>query len=309
MSRIRVDVGKLLASLDIDARYRHGEWTALCPNPGHDDRKPSWRIVDDPNGERHGLHKCFPCGLGGDAIELTKVVLGVGYVAARCWVEEYALPEDEIIEARVEVANPRLFRFPSGVESVDILDFPQPFRRYLAGRGVTVSQARRWGLAYALAGRLAGRVVVPTRNASGRLLAYTARAIDRGSLRYLTPHRDEGADGGAVFGEEHWGPGGTVVVAEGSFDALAVERAVPDVAIAVLGTGGVGHASDPRVIAKLARFEEAIVVTDADAAGDRAFAAVSGLLRGHVRRARPPSGSDANDLPREELRGIIDAAR
>lgn len=306
MSR-RVDVAKLLASLGIDARQRGDEWTALCPNPAHQDRHPSWRIVDDLSSDRHGLHKCYPCGFGGDAIELAKVVLGVGFHAALCWVDDcLAEDTDEPVEARVEVASPRVFRLPPGVLHGDVLGWPQPFRRYLAARGLTRSQVARWGLGYALEGRLAGRVVIPTRSATGRLLSYTARAIDRGGLRYLTPARDEGADAGAVFGEEHWGPGGGAVLSEGSFDALACERAVPELAVAVLGTGGADHAADPRVVAKLSRFDVLVVATDPDPAGDRAYESVAALLPGkRVCRARPPAGLDANAMDSRSLRGMI----
>lgn len=306
-----LNVGALLESLGIDARQRGDEWVAICPNPKHHDRTPSWRMVDDPSSDRHGLFKCYPCGMGGNAYQLVMALLDVGYHAARSWMDEYDVPEDVDLTPVVCVESPRTFRLPPGVETSDVLTWPQPFRKYLAGRRVTVSQARRWGLAFALEGRLAGRVVIPSRNASGRLLAYTARAISQHGLRYLTPGRDEHADPSAVFGEEHWGPGGAVVVAEGSFDALAVERAVPGVAVAVLGTGGVSHAEEPRILQKLQRFEDVVVVTDSDAAGDKAFEALRDFMRStaSVRRARPPEGRDANDLAPEELRGIISHAR
>jgi DNA primase len=307
---VSLNVGALLESLGIDARKRGTEWTAFCPNPEHRDRKPSWRMVDDPGDSRHGKFNCFPCGFGGDAITLVRFVLDVGYHAAKSWVSEYET-EDEELSVAVQVAAPRTFRLPSGVEQADILDWPRPFRRYLAERRLTVSQVRRWGLAYAIEGRLAGRVVIPTRSSSGRLLSYTARAVDRGSLRYLTPAREEGADPGAVFGEEHWGPGGTVAVTEGSFDALAIERAVSGLAVAVLGTGGASHAEDPRVLAKLSRFARVIVVTDPNPAGDRAHAALEAGLRstGVVLRARPPKGTDAAEMAPRDLRGMIEAAR
>ena len=203
MSR-RVDVGKLLASLSIEARQRGTEWTALCPNPDHDDRKPSWRIVDDPDGERHGLHHCYPCGYRGDAIDLVKLRLGVGYHAAVCWIDEFAQPDASAPStARVEIVQPKVFRLPLGVEEEPFENWPTPFQRYLERRSVPTWQVMRWGLAFALEGRLRGRIVIPTRDGRGRLLSYTARAIGSDEKRYLTPSREEGADPGAVFGEEH----------------------------------------------------------------------------------------------------------
>jgi len=310
-ARVRIHVERLLESLGIVAQFRGDEWWAICPNPAHDDRKPSWRIVDDPSSERHGKHYCFPCGLGGDAIELVKVRLGIGtYRAALSWIEEFALVEDDRpLEAKVEVVS-YAFRFPPGVERSDILTWPAPFRRYLAKRKLTLSQVRRWGLSYALEGRLSGRIVIPTRSASGRLLSYTARAIGVMSHRYLTPGRDEHADMSAVFGEEHWGPeGGIVLVWEGAFNALAGERALPEYPFAVLGTGGVSHANDLGVREKLRSFDGAIVVTDADAAGDKAFADVTAGLAGKwVARARPPEGVDADEMEPAALRHLVEGA-
>jgi DNA primase len=311
--RVRVDVGALLASLGIRARRGGDGWTALCPARRHrdDQHVGSWSIVDDPRDERHALSYCFACGWGGDARALVREVLDVQY-GAEDWIAEFATVEEDDVPylAQLEVARPKVFRFPPGVESLDILTWPQPFRRYLAERGVTVSQARRWGLAFALEGRLAGRVVIPTRAESGRLLSYTARAVDRGRLRYLTPDGDEGADPGAVFGEERWGPpGGTVAVSEGCFDALAVERAAPELSVAVLGTGGAGNARSPLVAEKLRRFDAAVVVTDADAAGDLAYEEVRAMLDGKpVARARPPEGWDANEMDPRELRAMITGA-
>ena len=305
-----VDVGSLLESLGIEGKREHDEWRARCPNRAHIDRKPSWQIVDDVASDRHGLHNCFPCGFGGDAVSLTMAVLDVGYLAATCWVDEHLLQVDLKTTVRVEVADPyRTFVFPAGTEPGAPLErWPVPFRRYVEGRGITPWQAAHWGLTYALEGRLAGRVVVPTRNGRGRLLSYTARAVGRAERRYLTPKREEGADLAAVFGEEHWPTGArSVVVCEGAFDALAVERAVPELAVAALGTGGVANASTPGVLAKLRRFDgRVVVVTDADDAGDEAFAMLECNLDGAtVLRARPPEGMDAAELDPQELRGII----
>jgi DNA primase len=308
----RVDVGKLLESLGIQARQRGDEWRAVCPNPDHDDHRPSWRIVDDPRSERHSVFHCYPCGFRGDAITLVRMMLGVGYHAACAWIDEFAPPEEGMPTARVEIAEPKIFRMPAGVaDGEGFYDWPTPFRRYLEGRNIPEWQVARWGLAYAIEGRLSGRIVIPTRNSVGRLLSYTARAIGEATTRYLTPSREEGADGGAVFGEEHWGPTGGVIVAEGAFDALACERAMPGWAIGVTGTGGTSYAADPRVLMKLGRFDELVVITDADAAGDRAFLELkSGLPDRKVVRARPPSKEeDAAKMDPTKLRGIIEAAR
>jgi DNA primase len=310
VSRRGVDVGRLLESLNIDARKRGDQWFALCPNPEHDDHKPTtWSMRDEPGSPKHALHGCWSCGYRGDAIGLTKDRLGVGYHAAVCWIDEFAPAEEGPVTARVEIAEPRVFRLPAGVvDDEPLADWPTPFRRYVEGRGIPDWQAERWGIGYALEGRLSGRVVLPARNMAGRLLGYTARAIGGAQTRYLHPSRDEGADPAAVFGEEHWGPAGHLAVAEGAFDAMACERVMHGWAIAALG--GASHAEDPRVLMKLGRFEEIVVATDADDAGDRAYEAIAtGLAGKTIVRARPPAGFDANKLGPAELRGMIERAR
>ena len=102
---------------------------------------------------------------------------------------------------------------------------------------------------------------------------------------------------------------GTVVVCEGGFDALAVERAAEDVAVAVLGGGG-GAARSQNVLTaavrKLARFEEVLLAHDGDDAGDRMAAELNAAIP-RARRVRPPGGVDCAKMTERELRGIIRA--
>ena len=77
----------------------------------------------------------------------------------------------------------------------------------------------------------------------------------------------------------------------------------------MLGTGGVSHANDLGVREKLRSFDGAIVVTDADAAGDKAFADVTAGLAGKwVARARPPEGVDADEMEPAALRHLVEGA-
>lgn len=303
--RLDVDVGRLLDSLGIAGRKRHCEWYALCPNPEHDDRRPTtWRMVDDRGSERHGLMSCWSCSYSGDCITLVRDRLGVGYHAALSWIQQYLYPEEVEDGQRpaIEIVQQKVFRMPAGVvEGKPLAAWPTLFRRYLEGRNVQVWQVERWGLGYAVEGKLAGRVVLPTRDQAGRLLTYAARAIGRDPLRYLTPSRDDGADPSAVFGEQCWGPGGTVVVCEGAMDALAVERAVDDVAIAVPGSGGGAMRNNANAFRKLERFTHVIVATDSDDAGDDLAREVEDALGGRCRRATLPAGLDCAGMEPDGL--------
>jgi DNA primase len=303
---MRLDAAKLLESLGIDAEQKHDELVALCPAPWHDDQRAgTWRMVAE--GDRTGLHNCWSCGLQGDAIGLVRVVQGVGYLAAACWVEEYALTdEDAPSNVRVLFEERLVFRMPVGFEHAPLARWPSVFWRYARSRGVTPAQVERWGIGYALEGRLEGRIVFPLRGRRGELLSYSARAIDdHADARYLNPRKSEGAKQ-ALFGEERWGqhPHEVVVVVEGAIKALAVER-VADVAVA--GLIGASQAESAEVHRKLSRFDEVVVATDPDAAGDRAALALERAL-GVVacRRARPPEDADIEELDPLVLRGILE---
>lgn len=52
-------------------RSAHGEVFALCPNPKHDDHRPSWSI-----NEQTGKHHCFSCGYSGSLTSLLLDVTG-----------------------------------------------------------------------------------------------------------------------------------------------------------------------------------------------------------------------------------------
>jgi DNA primase len=264
-------------------------------------------MKDDPSSDLHGIFRCWACAYRGDAVTLTKDLLGVGYHAACAWIDEFARLDPELpATARVEIVEPKVFRLPAGVEEDVLARWPTPFRRYLERRRIPAWQVARWRIGFAIEGRLTGRVVVPARAESGRLLSYAARAIDDGvRLRYLTPSRGDGAELGALFGEEQWRRQTVVVVTEGAFDALAVERAQPEFAIA--GLDGASRADGDVVLAKLDRFPEVIVATDPDLAGDAAAAVLYARLGSKVSRARPPPGFDCAKMDLAELRGILGA--
>ena len=176
----------------------------------------------------------------------------------------------------------------------------------LVERHVTAEQAMRWRFGFATEGRLAGRVVIITRREDRTIAHYAARAIGRTEKRYLFPSESEHADLGPLFGEEHWSTvaRATVVVAEGAFNALAIERALGiDIAVAALS----GSRVTAGTIARLGAFARVVVATDADQAGDRAARRIEcGLAGGpEVIRVRLPEGEDADTIAVEDLRARL----
>lgn len=305
------DVRRVLARLGIEGRVFGDHLLALCPF--HEDQTPSWRIR--LRGDRKGLHHCFACKEGGDLYDLVMHVREYGTRAAAVgWVEEHfgsATKEDLTLPAIQLVSGlahqRRKFRMPAGFEEQALEEWPTIPREYLAERGVTADQALRWGIGYALDGRLHGRIVIPIHNVWGELCSYVGRAFLDMPKRYLYPDEKEGADVDVMFGERHWPAPvpqrGLVVLLEGALKALAVERAFPQIAVAALG------GSDVRLLhlTKLSTFRRVLVFTDADApgeeAGDELVASLSGMTK--TARVRLPIGEDADSVPIQKVRDLL----
>lgn len=303
-----ISIPKLLAALGIDARHRGNEWSAACPLPDHDDRSPSWSIHDGGGGA-HGSWYCFGCGEGGGPVELAAAIIGITDGSAREWVAERCTATDEAPQPRrVEVIAhlSGTFRLPDGVVRRPLAKWVTPARRYVESRGITDGQIERWGIGYAVDGRLGGRVVFPIVDERGVLRSYTARTFTDSELRYLTPKQGEGANADAIFGAQCWNRRrASVVVTEGAIDALACERTGAE-CVAALG----GSRRSPDQFLALSGFKRVLVATDSDEAGTRIAAELVAALGrwSDVRRVAIPPGDDAASMPRAALEALLGAA-
>jgi DNA primase len=301
MTNNRVDVARLLDRLGMTYRAEGHELWARCP--AHNDTHPSWSI-----NQTTGMHHCFACGWGGSVASLVIRVLGGEALAwtqhdAWLWIREQGLLEGNHasavdVELYLRLPVKRRLVLPSSVVMAPLSEWPTPVSRYVRARRIAEWQIRRWDIGYATRGRLAGRIVFPVHDKTGRLLSYSARSFVGELPRYLTPRGQDGADEAALFGERYWpglGARRRVVVVEGAIKALAVERAVGGHVAGILGAT---QAANAHVIAKLATFDEVVVLTDNDLAGDVAADALVGSLSRHVvvHRARivGPAVDDAD---------------
>lgn len=287
---MRIDVERLLAALGIKAERRGKQWVALCP--GHVEKSPSWRIVDDPRSDRHGSHHCFSCGFGGGPWELVAHVRDVTTEEAGRWVRAEMLGERELedddVPAVVIRGKPPTIRemiLPSGIAipSLDGSEWFAPALEYLERRGVPAWQRERWHIGYATRGRCGMRVVVPVVT-RGRLLTYVARAFvdEPGMPRYDAGKRtDPGCrPDAALFGEPGFevpdaeGRRGVCTVTEGVFKALAMERAGAPNPCAILGSQNLG----PEKVALLASFRVILLAMDPDRAGEQSADLLEAML-------------------------------
>ena len=306
-----IDVETLLRALGIIATKKGYRWTAKCPNPDHDDADPSWGMIDRPGDRKHGSHHCFSCKWSGGPWELAAAIWGceVKEAGKRLWkMQLTGGPRESTEVPKVVVRFPGAapeFKMPSGViiPAVDDRPWYQPALKYLEGRGVTRVQADRWGLGYAIRGRLCNRVVVPVYT-EGALRTYSARAIALGMDRYDQGKVVQGAQPKrALWGEPMFTGTRTVTVAEGVWSGMALERAGAPNPCALLGSE-----LTPERARILDRFDRIIIATDPDKAGDRVaeFIAVLGR-RATVARLRLDVSPD--DAPTDDLKKAVDGLR
>jgi len=308
-----LSIEAVLKRLNIDAKKAGREWAARCPSPAHEDKTSSWRIVDQPGHERHGLHVCMSCGFGGTLLDLVMELNGLSYREARDWLGGDATTHAPVAEhVLVEFTGRRkaAFHYPPGVREAPFEKWPSAPREYVLKRRITPRQVSRWGFAYAVDGRLGGRIVLPMRDQAGVMQNYTARTYRADvAKRYLQPAGIENP-GHVVYGECFW-PAPIdrheVYVTEGEFNALAIERVLGEgVALAAVS----GSQLRPLNAAHLSTFSRLYVLSDPDAAGDKLFSFLETGLGCHCElvRVRLPEGSDADSVPPEVLRTHLEGA-
>lgn len=305
-----IDVPQLLRALDITAKKAGNRYWAICPSPDHDDHAPSWFMWDLPGDRtRHGKHRCYGCGFRGGATHLVRSRLGLDWDEAGRALERMEISytplnvQLEIREAtRPVVKPPDWVRFAERFE-----DWPDLAREYLTGtkRRMTWDVVRRWGLGYIAKGdkALAHRIWIPIRNSAGLLVTWQARTYVDDPLRYMTPERFPAT---VLYGCEHWPEvedRSVVVAVEGPFDALSVDRATRLPTAAVIGSN-----PSPLQLQSLTTFRTVVVMSDADAAGDKLATTIQGLGRWtKVERVRLAEGADPGGATDEVLRSALSA--
>ena len=195
--------------------------------------------------------------------------------------------------------KPKVFGLPIGA----VIPGPggkwyEPAREYLLGRGVTQEQIDRWGIGYAIRGRLRNRIVIPVYT-EGELRTYSARAIAVGVRggRYDSGKAHMGAQPKrAVWGQpRHDHALGVVTVAEGIFSGLALERAGAPNPSALLGSE-----LTPERARILGEFPKLLIATDPDKAGEKVARMLSILGRrarvARLRLEKSPDDEDAEQL-------------
>jgi len=186
------------------------------------------------------------------------------------------------IESKIQEWN----RKPTKVNSIPTLDtlpefepikhyrFGARYYKYIKSRGFTSKEAKEvislYDLQYALTGNYKYRVIIPVRYKT-RLVAWTARAIGRTSVRYLSSPASCGSIKDTVLNYDLALSGGKrLFICEGPFDAIKVDYfGGRENCHAICLFGKIPSNSQVSMIASLAdRFDSIVVLLDADAWSD-----------------------------------------
>lgn len=297
----------VLAALGLEiATRRHGRAWLPCPFHAAEPSKDP-RFFVRLEGKRAGQNFCFSCKSGSSLVALVEHVRGIDRKAASAFIEQalkgFRPPPTwvRVVERRPTLVRPGL-AFPTGVIFEPLAKWVSGARRYFVDdRGLGAEEVERYGIGYAVDGYLAGRVVFPCRDRRERIVNYSARTFVDEIPRYKTPREGDHADRSAIFGEHLWPPLGArkaIVITEGAVDAVTAAK------VAGVITGSIGGSDDvdPSALASLATFDLVAIMTDNDAAGQRAADSLRMALGRHVATARVelPVGSDANKLARTD---------
>ncbi|MDN3219306.1 CHC2 zinc finger domain-containing protein [Pseudomonas nunensis] len=193
----RIDYEKLLQNVSIeDIANRLGmtlkktavnQFTALCPF--HDDKTPSLLIDARRDGGRQHFY-CFSCGAHGDAIDLVKEQLNLGFKDAVEWLK----PDVAVVQAR---GRNHSFEKNSSSPAVDLSALQFGYNLYkkgsdqalldawIAERGLDPIVIKRAGIVYAWRNFLSRTLEAETNRSTRR--EYTGDLEDAFLIRKLIP--------------------------------------------------------------------------------------------------------------------------
>lgn len=312
----------------------------LCPF--HKEKTPSFHVSPE-----RGTWHCFGCGLGGDGFSFIEKVEGVDFKGAMKILAEKAgvvieysgggTREDTSKKDRMREAMLRAQEwYAKNLKE-------SPAYPYAESRGLTADSIRDWGLGFApdewrgllealsaagfsieelvAAGlikeadgkpgtyydRFRNRLMFPIRDAAGRVVAFTGRALAKDEqAKYLnSPETELYHKSEILFGMDRAKDAvrtrGFTMLVEGQLDVLLAHQAGFTNAVALSGT-----ALSEKHLALMKRYSDNLMlVLDADAAGLKATArsAQLALMNGvRVKAARLPKGKDPADLISEDVK-------
>ena len=322
------------------------EWKACCPF--HNEKTPSFTVNDDK-----GFYHCFGCGAHGDAIRFLTDARGLPFMdavkelASKAGLDVPA-PDPQARERAdrnstltdVMASCQKWFAEQlGGIEGAEARD-------YLTKRGIGPATVARFGIGLAPEGRnklkaaltslgedklvdtgmlikpdegetydrFRGRLMIPIRDARGRVIAFGGRILGAGEPKYLnspdTPLFDKGR---TLYNLDLASPATRsarrLIVVEGYMDVIALARAGISEAVAPNGT-----AVTEAQLERMWRLDpNPILCFDGDSAGQKAAVRAATRALPHLGAERTlrfvelPAGQDPDDVVSNGGRDAIEA--
>jgi DNA primase len=321
------------------------EFKGCCPF--HNEKTPSFYVNDDK-----GFYHCFGCSAHGDAIRWMTDQRGLGFMDAVKELAQAAGMEVPALDPRdaqrAERAN-SLYDVMTAAQDWFVAQLQdgegEGARAYLDKRGLKAATIKAFGIGYAPdsrgklrtalarfgddmlveAGlliavddrepydRFRGRLMIPIRDARGRVIAFGGRILSSGEPKYLnspdTPLFDKGR---TLYNLDQAGPASRktsrAIVVEGYMDVIALAQAGITDVVAPLGTALTEHQLE-----RLWRMTDApILCFDGDSAGQKASVRAIGRALPGLAPARSlqfvtlPAGQDPDDVVKSGGRAAMD---
>lgn len=325
----RNDVESVISSY-VPLKRRGRTLVGLCPF--HGEKTPSFTVYPET-----ASFYCFGCGAGGDVITFIKRIENLDYLDAVKFLAERAglkMPENTMddttsrLRLRILEANREAARFfhrclyaPQGQEAL----------AYFRRRGYTEATIRHFGLGYApgsfalrdylkekgfkdeeliaaflckrsergaLYDVFRNRVMVPIIDIRGNVIAFGGRVLDDSKPKYVNTSDTlvfQKTDNLFALNFAKSAGGQQLILCEGYMDVIAMHQAGFTNAVAALGTSFT--ADHARLVARYA--QEAVLIFDADEAGQKATRRAIDLLRSvgvEIRVVRIPDGKDPDEF-------------
>jgi DNA primase len=306
-----IGIEQVLASYRVELkRAGHNQLRGPCPLPTHGSERSRQSFSVDTAKNVWACHSNSCCEVrqgrvGGNVLDLVALLEG-------CTIRDAALRLRDWGCGRRYGSNTREQQLASKGSSGSSPDrlprrtfsLEPGWHPYLDQRGVHPSTAAWFGIGYyAGSGFLRHRIVFPIHDSEGQLVAYAGRSIDGSEPRYLFP---PGFRKSQVVFNLHRAMGEAAecaIVVEGFFDCLRVHQAGYRNVVALMGVG----LSEVQEKLLRHRFQQFVLMLDADEAGRRASQQLAARLRGKVSLSmvEVASGWQPDQLSSEEIGRIL----
>lgn len=349
----RIDIASFIGEY-VPLRKRGNDLVGLCPF--HSEKTPSFHVHPD-----RGFFKCFGCGVAGDVISFVQRREGVPFgEAVRTLAQRAGVRLEPETAAAAQRRSERETIFEANRLAAAFFarnlagNAGCAARAYLEGRAITAQTIEAFGLGYApdswdalvnelqrngielriaeKAGLIKSgqrgyydfyrdRLMIPTRAATGEVIAFGARTLGDSEPKYLntstTPVYVKGRHLFALdLARRPAQREGNFIVVEGYLDCIALHQAGFDNAVASLGTSFTQEQAQ-----ELRKYAERVFLCfDGDAAGrsaaTKAVEIASKVIEhsgSSVRMVLLPPGDDPDSFVRkngsEAFRALLHAAK